>query len=265
MRRLRSFGAPGLDAGTVVYPACSDFGPRRQAWWQLVHVHTGGAVMTVDGAETAVPAGWAALSRPGHTDRFVWARDRETRHSWMSLAPGLLPAGLRRELARAPDRLPLSEAHGRLVDALLALPPLEGREAEAVLPALGVAMFRLYTTEGRARPGPALPGPVQRAQRHARDRLGEPLALSDLARAAHVAPEHLVRLFRRHVQRTPMAWLWDRRTEEGVRLLSTSGLPVGRIADQFGFATPFHFSERVRRATGAPPREVRRRAWGRKD
>jgi AraC-like DNA-binding protein len=57
--------------------------------------------------------------------------------------------------------------------------------------------------------------------------------------------------------------VWSRRVDAGVELLTGTGLPVGAIAERCGFQTSFHFARRVRRATGATPTEVRRRAWAR--
>jgi AraC-like DNA-binding protein len=55
--------------------------------------------------------------------------------------------------------------------------------------------------------------------------------------------------------------VWSRRVDAGVELLAGTGLPVGVIAERCGFRTSFHFSRRVRRATGLAPTELRRRAW----
>jgi AraC-like DNA-binding protein len=45
----------------------------------------------------------------------------------------------------------------------------------------------------------------------------------------------------------------------GIDLLQHTGLPVGTIADRCGFKTVYHFSRRVKRATGSSPTELRRR------
>ena len=52
---------------------------------------------------------------------------------------------------------------------------------------------------------------------------------ADLASAAHIAPEHLVRLFRRELGTTPMRYLWDERVREGVYLLEHTGLGVTEV------------------------------------
>ncbi len=81
--------------------------------------------------------------------------------------------------------------------------------------------------------------------------------LVDLAAAAHVTPSHLVRLSREHLGVTPVALLWETRVRRGLDLLKNTGLTVAEVADQCGFASPFHFSRRVKQATGKPPRELR--------
>jgi AraC family transcriptional regulator of arabinose operon len=58
-----------------------------------------------------------------------------------------------------------------------------------------------------------------------------------------------------------MAYVWGRRVDAGVELLTGTGLPVTIIAERCGFRTSFHFARRVRRATGLTPTELRRRAW----
>jgi AraC-like DNA-binding protein len=89
------------------------------------------------------------------------------------------------------------------------------------------------------------------------------VSLEGVSGAAHVTPAHLVRRFRAELGTTPMAYLWQRRVAAGVDLLTNTGLPVGEIARRSGFRSVYHFSRRVKQATGMPPTELRRRGWSR--
>lgn len=68
-------------------------------------------------------------------------------------------------------------------------------------------------------------------------------------------------MFRREVGVPPMTYLWRRRVAVGIDLLTNTGLPVGAIASRCGFKTVYHFSRRVKEATGMAPTELRRRRW----
>jgi transcriptional regulator GlxA family with amidase domain len=126
--------------------------------------------------------------------------------------------------------------------------------------AVAAQMLWRYLGEGErhALDAPPVHPAIEQAREFTHARLAEPITLDQLAAAAAVSPPHLVRLFRAHVGMTPMAYVWERR---GVALLEQTGLSVKAIAEMCGFQTSYHFSRRVRLATGASPREVRRRAW----
>jgi AraC family transcriptional regulator of arabinose operon len=176
-----------------------------------------------------------------------------------------LPAAHLAALDAAPFSLPISPALARLMDAGLA-----ARDALAsprvVLVPLVTAALALFVEEARTRGvlGEALRAhpAIAAARELVRRRLHERLELRDLAAAGNVAPEHLVRLFRRDLGTTPMRYLWAERVRLGVYLLEHTGLPLAEVAARAGFQTSHHFSRLVRAATGLAPREVRRRSWG---
>src|SRR5437764_1138649 len=113
-----------------------------------------------------------------------------------------------------------------------ALPPGEGvaagaryrrRFRAATDPAYGLGMAAraasaLYSDEARAGGVVSQERPVQHehpavaeARAIVRQRLGERIGLKEMADAAHVAPEHLVRLFRGRLGTTPVRYLWAAR------------------------------------------------------
>jgi transcriptional regulator GlxA family with amidase domain len=85
----------------------------------------------------------------------------------------------------------------------------------------------------------------------------EPLNLGSIARQASTSVRSLNRHFRERLGTTPLQLLLQIRIDRARRLLETTRLPVDRIAEQSGFASPaslrFHFV----RSVGVPPHRYR--------
>ncbi|WP_314172313.1 helix-turn-helix transcriptional regulator [Streptomyces winkii] len=107
----------------------------------------------------------------------------------------------------------------------------------------------------------ALPAYIEDARLFIHRNVERDIDLTAISAAAKVSPEHLVRLFRQHMDTTPMRYLWDRRVTRGIELLTSSGLPVGSIAACSGFKTSFHFARKVKEATGLSPTALRAANW----
>ena len=225
-----------VSAGEVVYPPGGRLGPRWQHDIELVLVHSGSARIEVDDEPPLLlRPDSLALLLPGHRESFEFDPREETHHSWVQLgAGGPVPD----RLVRAPRTLRASAATIQLV-----------REA--------------VSSAGEAEAGVDGPGDaVELARRYLDLHAGDAdVSLESVSVAAHVTPAHLVRRFRAELGTTPMAYLWQRRVAAGVDLLRNTGLPVGEIARRSGFRSVYHFSRRVKQATGMPPSELRRRGW----
>jgi AraC-like DNA-binding protein len=248
-----------VSAGEVVYPPGGRLGPRWQHDVQLVLVHAGSARIEVDGgARAALRAGSVGLLLPGHRERFEFAGDVPTRHSWVQARVADPPL---ERLAALPAALPASTALTELVREAVAVARTPLSTAKPLLAALAAAALWRYAGEAESRShGPG--EPVERARAFLHEHLADPAVdLEQVARAAHVTPAHLVRRFKAELGVTPMAYLWQRRVATGIDLLTYTGLPVGEIAARTGFKSVYHFSRRVRQATGVPPTEVRRARW----
>jgi AraC-like DNA-binding protein len=248
-----------VSAGDVVYPPGGRLGPRWQRDVQLVLVHAGSVQITVDGGLRATLAvGAVGLLLPGHRERFAFADDVPTRHSWLQARVADAPI---QRLAALPPALPVSTSLAELMREAAAVARTPLSTAEPLLAALAAAAIWRYAGEADSR-ARAPSEPVDRARRFLHEQLGEAgIGLEQVARAAHVSPAHLVRRFKAELGVTPMAYLWERRVATGIDLLTHTGLPVGQVAARTGFKSVYHFSRRVKSHAGIAPTELRRRHW----
>ncbi|MFH1496840.1 MAG: AraC family transcriptional regulator [Verrucomicrobiota bacterium] len=250
-----------LAAGRTLYLPGGSVGPRWQTCYQLIPVHTGSVVIQVDGISRTIAAGQVALLLPGHEEFFAFSAEGPTSHSYCRASPQSLPSSLKKALAGAPCSSPLTP---RLQDLLQAMwsDPIEP-PGDIMLTHLAAAVFAEYV-DAAARKiagGPQSPEALVRVRRLVREHYAEPMELADLARAAAVTPRHLIRIFRVHLQTTPMRYLWQTRVEQAERLLDETGLTLSEIAERTGFQNPFHFSRVMRLHLGCSPSVHRSRLW----
>lgn len=86
----------------------------------------------------------------------------------------------------------------------------------------------------------------------------QPIALSDIAAAAHIGAREANRCFRRQLDATPFETLLDCRLRQACRLLRETRLPVTEIGLRCGFSAASYFGKRFREAFGCAPSEYRK-------
>jgi AraC-like DNA-binding protein len=119
----------------------------------------------------------------------------------------------------------------------------------------------LTAIQASARPG-ALPASgaeatYRQCRRILSDADGGFVSVAAAARATGISAEHLCRLFRRYAGVTASAFLRDLRLRQAPDLLRLPGATVAGVAEQLGFANPFHFSRAFRRRFGLAPAHLR--------
>ncbi|MFW5489514.1 MAG: AraC family ligand binding domain-containing protein [Desulfovibrio sp.] len=112
------------------------------------------------------------------------------------------------------------------------------------------------------RPG-AEPVAVRRAKEYMAAHLAEDMSLTRLARACHLSPFHLARVFHRSVGAPPHAYLTHLRLNRAKTLLglpeTTSYLPsLAEIAAETGFADQSHLTRRFKAVFGLTPGQYRK-------
>lgn len=252
----------------MTYPPGGRLGPRVQPYMQFVLVHSGSITVWIDGERRHAPAMTAAVLLPGHTERFAFAADRDTWHSYAHVgwAKGA-PTAILKWLRLLPWPLPLTAAMRSLMFHALDLRHATLPTRDQVLGALAVQLIWQYIGEGElllsGDEDQTLHPVVAAACEYIRVHLADALDLERITDAVAVSPSHLIRLFQAALGTTPIAYLWEQRVQYGIELLEQTGLPVGHIADRCGFQSRHHFARRIRDATGLAPTAVRHRAWQR--
>ncbi|MFE9621473.1 GlxA family transcriptional regulator [Streptomyces sp. NPDC006527] len=90
------------------------------------------------------------------------------------------------------------------------------------------------------------------------ERLGEPLALADLAAHARMSLRTFARRFHDEVGLSPGRWLIQQRVAHARHLLESSDLTVDQIAGRVGFATGASLRQHLHASIGVSPQAYRR-------
>ena len=249
-------------SGTLVYPPNSRFGPRVQADLQLVLLHTGRIDLYVDETLYPISPGHVVLLKPGHLEEFRFAKDHETWHRWITVITDDLPQETLKYLHKLPFFLPISYEMNQLADLTMSLRQTQRPEFNDTLRKLGLAAILLYVAEcANYDVSRSMHPAVLIAKSSVKAHYAESLSLSDMALAASITPDHLIRLFRKEEGITPSQYLWHYRIERGIELLRNSGLTISEIAYRTGFKTSYHFARSIKRFTGFTPTEIRKENW----
>lgn len=155
-----------------------------------------------------------------------------------------------------PDARFLSDEHEYLVETIALGDPAAAEDAarshvEAV-------WFRLAEQQGATTARKA--DPLQRATAHLAFRMHCPLRLTEVARTvAFTSAGNLSRLFRQHHGVSFQACLQKLRLEKAAELLTTTRLPVARIAKRVGYRDVSRFGQHFKRHHRQTPCEWRKR------
>ncbi|MDY7011630.1 MAG: AraC family transcriptional regulator, partial [Planctomycetota bacterium] len=103
-----------------------------------------------------------------------------------------------------------------------------------------------------------VPGQVQVAQDFIHSNYHTPIKLDDVSAAAETSSNHLGRLFKSAVGKTPMQYLADVRMEAARQLLRTD-LKIAEVARLVGIEDPYYFSRAFKRIDGVSPLQHRRK------
>jgi AraC-like DNA-binding protein len=252
-------------AGIAAYPPGAAFGPRLLFDFEFLWIIAGSANCDFDGQRFYAPPGSVLLGRPGMTDRYNWDTQERTLlaffHFSFDYSEGDWP-----ELKTWPIIRPIASEDilPPMFRYAIGLARSDKPDKEVLIESAVGLMLRSFLTGNSAvllEPHQDLPEAIQRALKAIREALArdpvEPVTLTDLAKAAHVSPEYLCRLFRRHLSLGPLECAGLARLERAASLLVRSNLTIKEIAEAVGFASPYHFSGKFRKVYGVSPKYYR--------
>lgn len=252
--------------GDILYAPGGACGPRFQHDYQLVVLHRGDLNLLLDDEQIHVPAGHGILLTPGHREHFLFSRDQETHHSWCAVAPKAIPAALRREMQTYRGPIPFAGRMLTLLEMSRRAQP-SGAAEEPVQAGfylgLGLALLCDFVLAARSGelPDTAAETILAKMERFIWEQHARPLSLQDIARAAGISRQHLLKLCRLHGRPTPISQLYKARLETATDLLRQSGLSINDIAEKCGFVNIFHFSRKFKETYGLSPGAWRKELW----
>ena len=91
------------------------------------------------------------------------------------------------------------------------------------------------------------------------ERLGDRLALADLAGFAGISPYHFARAFKARTGRSPCRFVAERRLARACELLRESDTPIVDVAATCGYSSQSHMTTVFSRDLGTSPARYRRR------
>jgi AraC-like DNA-binding protein/quercetin dioxygenase-like cupin family protein len=251
-------------------------GTHAHPQWEIHLMVRGSIDYWVEGEELTLRAGDLSLVRPGERHSGAERVRNRTGIAWLALAEPMsrLP-GLERADAAALDagfatirtrRFPASATTFAVFSDLVACIGADGPVRDLLLRS---AMHRLlgavltdHAAHARSASERAAPSPaVARATAILRERLGSPIGVDALARAAGVSRTVLHERFVAELGATPMAYWTELRIARAKQLLA-EGATGAAAASALGFATAQHFARVFKDITGDTPRGWARRAGG---
>ena len=262
---MRSRRGPVI-VGDLIHKPGGSFGPRTQTDFQLIVVHQGSLRIELDRKMIDISKEHGILLCPGHREHFFFAKDCDTRHSWVAVAPSAMTPAMCRELNHPPVPAPFFGRMSNLLEMLRQ--PTPQRESASLLQSgltLGLALALLCEFASAAFGRTKLPTTANavlgRLDSLLAGAYANPLSLRDLATGAGVSQQHLLKVCRATGRPTPMQQLNRKRLEAAADLLLHTGLPLSKISEQCGFLNPFHFSRNYKQMWGESPLRWRQKQW----
>jgi AraC family transcriptional regulator len=229
-------------------------------------------VLSFDGATRMLLDGRIHCARPGELSGVgpgiphqELSGDEPPRYAAIMIAPDYLGRQLRPYAKPLPplrgDTWPASPELCRSVKDFMveceSRLPGQGALVEAHALLLCHEILRIVLGLARTTPATATRMDINHAVEFAQSHLHEPIAVTDLARAAGLSVSHFSREFQREMGVGPKQYLLSSRLARARRLLLLDQGNITQVAQAVGFASSAHFASAFRAAYGTTPKAFR--------
>jgi AraC family transcriptional regulator len=278
-------GAGAVIAAKWQRPASHSATPVALAEHTLMY-HIGGSTSVaklVDGRCVGTRSQHGSLTFSPRDERNEWVRGGVCEVMHVYLAPSLIDGYVEEHVpgAAAIEIDPLFAVHDPWLRNYFALLQSEfetfagdSKQPDALLLTQSIALLIRHLVywhsnlsqraRRRAIAGPALhplaPRHLARVLAYIDAHLDREIALSDLAALVGVSNDHFIRGFRAATQRTPYAFLVERRLARAGDALKHTTLGIAEVARQAGFKSAPGFSNVFKKHYGMSPRQFRARS-----
>jgi AraC family transcriptional regulator len=94
------------------------------------------------------------------------------------------------------------------------------------------------------------------AVEYIRDQLNADLAVSGIAQAVGLSPDHFTRLFKKSTGQSPHQYVVQARVRKAKELLTTGKFTISEAAYHVGFVDQSHLTRHFKRIFGLPPKKL---------
>ncbi len=215
--------------------------------WRL-HFYATPVVMTVAGQDYPIPSGWVALWPP-HLELTC----RFSGRSLHTCAHFQLGSG--EATVAVPALQDLGERYARLEALFLESVRWAEESPHRAEARLWDLLWQLATVAPAQ--GPRRHPALERACSYISANLGYDITVDSIAASARCSPNHLLRLFRKHLGMSTVAYVRRCRVQRASYLLRESDIPIKEVAAEVGIPDLHFFNKVLRAALGSSPRAVR--------
>ena len=222
---------------------------QSDRWYLLALIRHEG-IIQIGGLTRLLKGDSAVIIAPGTRVRVERPVDAaQITHFWVHFSPSAV-GDFRASLPWVSEVPDLMKAIDPMFRSALDMAPLSKRRLHSV------AWTTLWELSSNAAEVCAAPQ-VETAQQFIVRHLGSPITISDIAEAAGVSHNHLIRMFQEEFGMTPSDYLRVQRVTKACHLLLNSDESVKSIGIQVGYPSAQHFHRVVKTSLGVGPQEVR--------